>query len=757
MISTLSAQQEIQRQHTALLAPTPAATDSSISKSSTAKTMPDTSPKHPAETDEDFPHSSPKRRKTAHGALETAKTDVWEFYADSEVDSDYGTPKRTKKAAKAKDSSTKGKSKKQRAKTAPTLVFDDKLGGPIAPPVVLDDEDDDDFVPEGNTKKRGRKKSEKPPQKDKRPTRGKTVAKETETVEIISSGDEALDAQDRALERTVSPAPAPASSFHVAVNGAPLATQEREQYQVFPPTATTQDEHTQEHAGSCNLPPIATENLNGFRPEYSFLPTSQAMASTVPDSDLYKNTPVIPPTDTSSGHANEPEPLDAPAQAAPQESLGSDPTPPIPHKESKEQPAEQKEDVAEPEPVETVDLIREIAKEEFGLRRKPSNVGSSEIRSGPPAEYLEVEPEMPPPPRKAAKIKLSKRKKVKLQKRPQTIAAFDFDFDDEEDEDEPVSKPKPRKKKGFLALNDEEDEDWGGETPTKGRKKAAEKKPVEKKPRGRPRKKPAPLIEDEEEEHPVTTSNAPTSEPAKTGSSSQTHPTEVVDSDGDSDLSPLSELDSNFGDDDKLDDLLQKKTASKSALSEVVNDASASRNVPDKAEDEDPVIKKGGRKGKKPSPKKTKAADSTPSITHTSDPVEIEPTPETPAPKSKSKAKPKRKVTIKKTAEIIDSENEEDEPVPKSDPPSPAKPSESNPPPVTPAKPAQTAPVPATPADQIGPKNEPLSSIIKREANRGSATPGSEGKLSWQQARYRVGLSKRQRIEPLHGYLKKET
>src|SRR5690606_16605296 len=145
-----------------------------------------------------------KRRKTTHDIPEP-KQDVWEFYADSEVDSDYGTPKR-KKTTKPKESTTKPK--KTRAKTAPALVFDEILGGPIAPPVILDDENDEDFVPEGASKRRGRKKSETTSQTEKKPTRGKTAMMETEKVDLFSPGDDAAAPERRSEHRSSSQAPA---------------------------------------------------------------------------------------------------------------------------------------------------------------------------------------------------------------------------------------------------------------------------------------------------------------------------------------------------------------------------------------------------------------------------------------------------------------------------------------------------------------------------------------------------------------------
>src|SRR5690606_35550106 len=74
MISTLSLQQEIQKQHAALVAP-------STIHTSTTTSMSDTFSKHAAVTDEDFQPSSSKRRKTTHDIPEP-KQDVWEFYAD---------------------------------------------------------------------------------------------------------------------------------------------------------------------------------------------------------------------------------------------------------------------------------------------------------------------------------------------------------------------------------------------------------------------------------------------------------------------------------------------------------------------------------------------------------------------------------------------------------------------------------------------------------------------------------------------------
>ncbi|RPA88031.1 hypothetical protein BJ508DRAFT_1767 [Ascobolus immersus RN42] len=749
MISTLSVQQEIQKQHAALLAP------STTVSTATSKSMTDTSPKHSAATDEDFPHSSPKRRKTTHDVPEP-KQDVWEFYADSEVDSDYGTPKRTKKSTKTKDSTSQPK--KTRARTAPmapALVFDDVLGGPVAPPITLDDENDEDFVPEGAAaKKKARKKSEASGQKEKRPARGKTTMKEPETVDLLSSDDGPTTIEQQP-ERHSSPQ-APASSFQVAVPNNAMATQEREQYQVYPPTAI--EDPTQEQPSTLVFPPYEEANFRLDSPAtIPTVPNSEACATTVPDSSNYQNAPVVPQMPELGSESNAPRSSES--FGYPKSFIGNsdfDPTPP-------NQPKMPIEKIVDPEPIKTLELVREIAKEEFGLRRKPSITISSIV---PTVENDELEQAKSSP--KKGKERVTKRKKIKLQARPKTVGdVFDFTFDDDDDEDDVVSmpKPKPRKKKGLLALNDDEDEDWAGEGSAKSRKKATEKKPpAEKKTRGRPRKKPKPLIEEEEEQPNPTTSDPLPTEPQTSSVVEAQKPSMIADSDEDS---PLSEIGSDFGDDDRIGDSLPKsKPAANNALSERINMSSPPRQPaqPD-VEVSKAEPKKDTRKSKKATTQRKKAVSPPPLQPTPPEATEV-PLPETLAPPQKSGAKIKlrRAPSRKKAAqrEIVDSEDDEGDKV-EAEPVSSEKAS-SPPPPVTPAKPQpkvedRSVPIPpVTPANQTIPSNEDKSgaSTIKRESARSSVTPGTEGRLSWQQARYRVGLSKRQRIEPLHGYLKKE-
>src|SRR5690606_23817307 len=170
------------------------------------------------------------------------------------------------------------------------------------------------------------------------------------------------------------------------------------------------------------LPPYdPNEYTNNGHP---MIPTSQVMTSTVPDSDYYrynKSTPAMPPTAEPASESNASKSSGSSGQ--PKSFQGNsdfDPTPP-------NQPKRPIEKVVETEPIETLDLVREIAKEEFGLRRKPTQATSSV--SGAAVEDSETE--LAKSSSDKVKDKRATRNKIKPQARAKTTGdIFDIDFDE---------------------------------------------------------------------------------------------------------------------------------------------------------------------------------------------------------------------------------------------------------------------------------------------------------------------------------------